>query len=639
MVKQANQKEPARQRKQAATGSGSAATGTRKRAAAKTATKKAAKQKTAAKSTTKRTKAKKTTEKTTTKAKRPTNYIYSYYQKIKDGSVLVGNWIILVYEYIITGLESKQFYFDNKKANAAIDWIEHHAFHTEGELAPTPFLLEEWEKAFVSALFGLVDKAGKRQFREIVLLVARKNGKSLLAAAIIKYVWWNEGFGTKIFIIAPKLDQTDIIYNNVWQMTLLDPEYQAMLEKCSEKDEHNKKVFDDSALPKHRISDLYITATNSTVKKIAYSAKKSDGFNPSMAVCDEIAAFEGDSGLKQYEVLKSGMGARSEAILMSCSTAGYINDSAYDELLTRSTRLLMGNSKETKLLPFLYMIDDVDKWDDINELRKSNPNLGVSIPVDFLLEEIAIAEGSLSKKAEFLTKYCNIKQNSSLAWISAADVEKMCGDPLDLNDFRSSYCVAGIDLSQVVDLTCALVVIEKDGIFNVFAKFWLPSEKIAEATARDGLPYQLYIKRGLLAESGENFVDYRDCYEWLTNLVEQYEILPLKVGYDRYSAQYLIQDLKTYGFQTDDVYQGDNLHSILQFIEGNIKDGKIRIGDNDLLKVHLLNAAIKYNQERGRGRLVKINTNAHIDGVAALADAFCVRQKWFDEIGEQLSNR
>ena len=568
------------------------------------------------------------------------NWIYKYYQRITDGSETVGEYIQLLMTYLVEGLQNKTFIYDQKKANNAIEWIETHAFHTEGKLAPNPLKLELWEKAFISAIFGIVDKKGLRQFREILLVIGRKNGKSLLAAAIAKYVWWLEGgFGAKIYNIAPKLDQADIIYNNIWQMTLLDPWYQEMKKKYSELDAQHRKVNDDSDLPKHRQTDLYITATNSTVKKIAFSAKKSDGFNPSLCVCDEIASWEGDAGLKQYEVMKSGMGAREEAILLSCTTSGYINDSIYDELVKRATRFLKGDSKEKKLLPFLYMIDDVSKWNDINELQKSNPNLGVSVSVDFMLEEIAIAEGSLSKKAEFMTKYCNIKQNSSLAWLDAPTVEACFDDkPLDPEKFRSSYCVAGIDLSQTTDLTCATVVVQKGDEFYVFAKFWLPAEKIEEAIARDNLPYNLYIQRGLLDVSGENYIDYHDCYNWLTSFIEEYEILPLQVGYDRYSAQYLIQDLKAYGFQCDDVYQGDNLWSTLQEMEGALKDGRVHCGDNDLLKVHMLNAAIKMSAERGRGKLIKLNPNAHIDGVAALADAFCVRQKWYLSIGEQLRN-
>lgn len=571
--------------------------------------------------------------------KKDDNWIYAYYQKVKDGSISVGRYIELILDYLIKGLENKSFFYDQKKANEAIDWIETHAFHTEGPLAPQPLKLELWEKALVASIYGIVDEKGLRQFREVVLIVARKNGKSLLASAIAKYEWWQGGYGSKVYNIAPKLAQADIIYNNIWQMTTLDPEYQELKEEVSEKDQHNKSVKDTSVLPRHRMTDLFIPAQNAMVQKIAFSAKKSDGFNPSLCICDEVASWEGDAGLKQYEVMKSGMGARPEAILLSCSTAGYINDGIYDELLKRCTRFLLGDSKERKLLPFLYMIDDIEKWNDINELQKSNPNLGVSVTVDYLLEEIAVAEGSLSKKAEFITKYCNLKQNSSLAWLDAHVVENMSGEPLNLEDFRSSYCVAGIDLSQTTDLTAATVVIEKGGELYVFAKFWLPAEKIDEAISRDGVPYNIYIQRGLLDVSGDNFVDYHDCYNWLTTLVETYEILPLQVGYDRYSAQYLVQDLNAYGFRTDDVYQGDNLWGVLQEMEGLFKDGKVHIGDNDLLKIHLLNSAIKMSVERGRGKLIKLNPTAHIDGVAALADAFCVRQKWFNEIGLQLQNK
>lgn len=571
------------------------------------------------------------------------DYIHEYYNHITDGSIIVGQWIRLFYERLVKGLDDKLFYFDQKKADNAIEWIETHCYHTEGPLAPGAFKLELWQKAALSVIYGIVDENGKRYFREIALIMGRKNGKSLFASSIARYEWIQGGYGARVYCLAPKLDQTDIIYNSVWMQTTLDPEYQAL--KKAVKDGikyHERKTVDDSELPKHRMTDLYVAATNSTVKKIAFSDKKSDGFNPSLTICDEIASWQGDKGLKMYEVMKSGMGARemgeNPSILLSCSTAGYINDSIYDELIKRSTRFLLGDSKETKLAPFLYMIDDLEKWDDITELHKSNPNLGVSVSEDYLREEIAIAEGSLSKKAEFITKYCCLKQNSSLAWLDAHVIEAMCGDRLELEDFRSCYCVAGIDLSQTTDLTAATIVIERGGELYVFAKFWLPAEKIDEATARDGIPYNAYIQRGLLEVSGDNFVDYHDCYNWMTMLVEQYEILPLMTGYDRYSAQYLIQEMERYGFRCSDVYQGDNLWPVLQEMEGLFKDGKVHIGDNDLLKIHLLNSAIKMNVERGRGKLVKLSPNLHIDGCAALADAFCVRQHDYEEIGERLRN-
>ena len=566
------------------------------------------------------------------------NYIWSYYQAIKDGSVTVGKWITLVYEYIVHGIEDGRFYFDQKKADAAIEWIERHCFHTEGPKAPQKLKLELWQKAFFSCVYGIVDKNGLRQFREVMLVVGRKNGKTKIASSLGNYDFQSSEYGTRDFCLAPKLEQADLVYNDIWQMVQLDPDYKKLKELYSERDVRGLKVNDDSALPRHRMSDLAIPATNSTVKKIAFSAKKSDGFNPSLCICDEIASWEGDAGLKQYEVMKSGMGARPEGLLLSVTTSGYINDSIYDELLKRSTRFLLGDSKETKLLPFLYMIDDVDKWNDINELRKANPNLGTSVSVDYMLEEIAVAEGSLSKKTEFLTKYCNIKQNSSLAWLGSNIIEKACGEPLQLEDFRGCYCVGGFDLSRTTDLTAATIVIERVGELYVFCKFFLPSEKIAEAQAADGVPYGAYIQRGLLVPSGTNIIDYNDVFNWYRELVEQYEIMPLEVGYDRYSAAYLVQQMDAYGFHMDDVFQGYNLHPVIQELEGYLKDGKIHIGDNDLLKIHLFNSALKASSEKGRSKLVKIKPTAHIDGMAALLDAMTVRQKWYAEIGGQLKN-
>ena len=566
------------------------------------------------------------------------NWIWTYYQGIKNGKYTVGKWIRLIYEYLIKGLEDKSFFFDQKKANDAIDWIESHCFHTEGPLAPSSLKLEVWQKAFFSAIYGIVDENGRRQFREVFLVIGRKNGKTKMASSIGDYEWRKGGYGSRVFCIAPKLDQADLVYNDIWQMVTLDPEYIELKERLSEKDQHNKKLHDDSELPRHRMSDLSIPGTNSTVKKIAFSAKKSDGFNPSFCICDEVASWEGDKGLKQYEVMKSGMGARPEALLLSCTTSGYINDSIYDELMKRSTRFLLGDSKEKKLLPFLYLIDDLDKWNDINELRKSNPNLGNSVPVDYMLEEIAIAENSLSKKSEFITKYCNIKQNSSLAWLDSKDIENATGEPLRLEDFRGCYCVGGFDLSRTTDLTAATAVIEKDGKLNVFAQFFLPSERIAEAQKIDGVPYDIYIQRGLLKPSGENIIDYNDVFDWFRMLIEEYEIYPLKVGYDQYSASYLVQQMDGYGFHMDSVFQGFNLHPAITEFEGLLKDGKINIGDNDLLKIHLYNSALKISTEKGRSRLVKVNPMVHVDGMAALLCAMIVKQKWYGEIGEQLKN-
>lgn len=569
------------------------------------------------------------------------NWILAYYQLICSGAVLVGQWVRAIYIYLVDGLEHKRFFYDARKANHAIDWIESHCFHVEGPLAPSLIKLELWQKALIASLFGIVDENGVRVFREVVLIIARKNGKSVLASCICNYIFRSGvgGFGCRVYNIAPKLEQANIIYENAWAMITLDPEYITAKEDIAAKRAAtHMKVAEEPTLPKRRSTDIYIPATNSTFKKLAFNARKSDGFSPSAVVADEVASWIGDSGLKQYEVMRSGMGARPDGIMLSCTTSGYVNDGIYDELVKRSTRFLMGDSKETRLLPFLYMIDDADKWNDINELRKSNPNLGVSVSVDYLLEEIAIAEGSLSKRAEFITKYACLKQNSSMAYLPAKLVENAYGDALRLEDFVNCYCVGGVDLSQTRDLTACCVVIERGGVLYVFSHYFLPAEKIDEATARDGVPYQIYIQRGLLTPSGENIIDYRDCVSWFTDLIDTFRIYPLKVGYDRYSATYFAQEMQSAGFHMDDVYQGENLHPILETCKGLLEDGRLKIGDNDITKAHLLNAAVKMSTERGRGKLIKLSPNLHIDGTAALLDALTMRDKYYAEIGEQLKN-
>ena len=548
------------------------------------------------------------------------NYILEYYQAIQNGSVVVGRWVRDLYAMIIRALEAKAYIFDGRKAARAIRFIETFCRHHEGAMAPNLIQLELWQKAFISCLFGLVDQDGSRHFREVVLIIGRKNGKTLMAAAIAACAIYIDGeYGARVYFCAPKLDQARLCYEAFYQMLLKDPELSSMAKK--------------------RRTDIYIAETNSSAQPLAFSAKKSDGLNPHLTVCDEIAAWPGDAGLKQYEVLKSALGARRQPVLLSISTAGYVNEGIFDELIKRSSAVIRGDSRENRLLPLLYMIDDPEKWADINELRKANPNLGVSVSVDYMLEEIAVAEGSLSKRSEFLTKYCNIKQSSSEAWFSAEDVRRCISDPLRLEDFHRTYGVVGVDLSRTTDLTCAGVLIERAGVLHWLCHFWLPSERIEQAIEDDNVPYKAYIQRGLLSLSDGHEIDYHDVEKWITDLLKVYKIYPLRIGYDRYSAAYLIQDLEAGGFKCDSVYQGENLTGIINQTEALIKDGLLRIGDNDLMKIHLLDAALKINHDTDRKKLIKLRKFGHIDGMAALLDAMCMRSVYHKEIGRRLENR
>lgn len=544
---------------------------------------------------------------------------------IEDGSVTVGHWIRTLYERIISDLESKAYFFDQKKANKAIRFFENFCHHSKGKLAPQLVKLEAWQKALLSCVFGLVDEKGIRVYREVFIVMGRKCGKSLLASGVAEYMAYADGErGADVYMLAPKLDQADIVFNDFWQSVSQEPDLMKITKK--------------------RKMDIYIESTNSSIKKVPFSEKKSDGFNPHLTVCDEVAAWVGDQGIKQYSVMTSALGSREQPLILSITTANYINEGIYDELFRRATSFLQGNSREKRLLPFLYQIDDIDKWNDLSELQKSLPNLGVSVSASYILEEISKAEETLANKAEFLTKFACVKQNSSQAWINTDTIKKAFnvengGNKFTLEDFRGCYALGGIDLSQTTDLTACCVLIQKDGIAYFFTKFFLPRAKIEEASMRDGLPYRIYVKRGILIESGENFVDYNDCFNWFRDLIEKYEIYVLKVGLDRYCAQYLQAQMESYGFHTDTVFQGTNLTGVINTTEGMLKDGALQCADdNDLMKVHLLDAALKVEAETNRKKLIKISKRAHVDGVAALLDAMCIRANVWEEMQERLKN-
>lgn len=548
------------------------------------------------------------------------NWIFKYHEAIQKKEVIVGVWVRLCFEILTTGLLNGEWEFNEKKANKAIKFIENFCHHSEGR--SDLLHLELWQKAIVSAIFGIMDKTtGYRQFREVFIIVARKNGKTLFAAAIAAYMTYVDGeYGAKVYFLAPKLDQADLVYDAFYQIVQSDDELDSITKK--------------------RRSDIYIKAFNTSVKKIAFNSKKSDGFNPQLVVNDEMEAWPGDQGLKQYEVMTSALGARKQPLIISIATAGYVNDGIFDELFKRATAFLKGNSREKRLLPFIYMIDDIEKWDSIEELKKSNPNLGVSVSAEYYLEQIEIARNSISKKVEFMTKFCNIKQNSAVAWLDYWDVMKCVHEekPLSLEDFKGCYCVGGIDLSRTTDLTAASIVINRDGINHIFTRFYMPQKRYEVAINEDNTPYNIYRDRGFLFISGENQVDYKDVYNWFIELVKVYKIKPLKIGYDSYSANYLVEDLKTAGFHTDDVYQGTNLTPILHEFEGNLKDGLFDFGDNSMLAAHFLNVAVDINLNDSRMKPVKIEKRMRIDGAMSVFDALTMVSKYHNEIGKKLLN-
>ena len=541
------------------------------------------------------------------------NAITAYRNEIETGGVVVGKWIRQLYEVIQKGIDEGRWIYDDSLAQNAIGFIERFCHHYKGKLAPRRIQLSLWQRAAISLIFGIVDKGGRRQFREVFWVVGRKQGKTLLAAAIATYMAYAAGeYGSEIYMLAPKLDQSDLVYSATEFNVHAEPELDAITRST-----------------KYR--GLMISETNTTIKKLAFTSKKSDGYNPMFYVADEVAAWPGVNGLRQWEVMMSGTGARQEPLGMAISSGGYENEGLFDELMKRSTAFLMGNSREQHILPLIYMIDDPEKWNDLTELKKSLPGLGESVEEDFLRKELAVAAESVSKAVEIKVKYANLKQNLSTAWLRAEDIEKAFGYRKGLEEIREHYCVAGLDLSQSVDLTSACIITEIDGVLWTHSHFWLPNKRLEEAARRDNIPYEIYIKKGFLSLSGEEFINNEDVLIWFMDLVKKWRIYPLMIGFDRWMSQELIQKLNQKSFHTDSVTQGFNLSSVADTFEGMLREGRIRdMDDNDLLKIHMADAAqqMESNTEQAhpRKKLVKISKTAHVDGMAALLDAMAMRQ-------------
>ena len=551
--------------------------------------------------------------------------ILEYWNEIETGGVNVGKWIRLLFDVILQGLSEHKWYWSQELADNALGFIERYCHHYKGKLAPRRIKLSLWERALISLIFGIVDDAARRQFTEVILVIGRKMGKTLLVAAIATYMAYAAGeYGSEIYFLAPKIDQADLCYSALEYNVHAEPELDCITKST-----------------KYR--GLVIAETNTIIKKLAFSSKKSDGYSPQFYAADECSSWPGVSGIRQWEVMVSGTGAREEPLGMAFSSGGYENDGLYDELVKRGTGFLMGNSREKHLLPVLYMIENPEKWDDLDELEKSLPGMGESVSREFIQKEIDIAHESIPKEIEFKVKYGCLKQNMSACWLKAEDINKAFGWRRQLSEWKNHYCVGGIDLSQTTDLTSACIVIEEDGILWVHSHFWLPAKRLEEAMKRDKIPYDIYLRKGFLSLSGEEFINNDEVLQWFMDLVKEYKIFPLQLGVDRWSAQELIQKLQQKSFHTDTVTQGFNLSQVADTFEGLLREGRIRdMDDNDLLKIHLADSAQQQESTTAyahpRKKLVKISKYAHVDGMAALLDAMAMRQFKWAELGKRLMN-
>lgn len=535
------------------------------------------------------------------------NYVRRYVRAIRAGTVTVSQPVRQVYERLDAEAADKAcpYRFSAKLGDHAIRFIETFCRHYEGEHAGQLVKLDLWEKAFLQALFGWIDRQSKlRRFREFFLLVARKNGKSFLSACIMVYMLVADGeAGAQCVSIATKYDQAAIVYKTARKIIEQDP--------------------DLSALVVPIIGGMEFKLTNSTMKALASKSKTLDGLNLHYCSCDELHAQE-DRNL--YDVTKQGMKARKQPIFGTITTAGFAREGIYDELYEYARSVAMGTVADAHLLPVLYTLDDRAEWIDPNAWAKANPGLGTIKSRQQLADDVERAKHDPSCLPSLLVKDFNVQENAAASWLPWAVLKnEMVADADYLNH---SYAIGGCDLSATTDLTCATLLIRRpdDPQFYVLQQYFLPKARVeqVEHQGRKEAPYRLWAQQGWLTLCDGATVDYNDVTEWFVSMVQERDIRPLWVCYDAALSGYWVPQMTDMGFEMERIRQGPVTWTYpMKRMKGLFEDHRIVYQNNPILRWCLSNTAAKSSNQRGIDSIQpeKITANRRIDGTVSLLNA------------------
>lgn len=547
------------------------------------------------------------------------NPIYDYWEWMNDNRIKVSTKIYKTYKYIIDFLEDpdSEWEYDEKRAKHAINFIERFCKHSKGKMGGKPFILELWQKAKVAATFGIVHKiTGERKYQRVVLIVARKNGKSTLSAAEGLYLFIADGEpGAEIYSVATKKDQAKIIWLEAKRMVKKSPAL-------------SKRI-------KPLVAELTCEINDGIYKPVGRDSDTLDGLNVHGATMDEIHAWT-DKNL--YDVIVDGTSARDEPLILITTTAGTVRENVYDDIYDEAERTINGyfdpdGYKDERSLFLVYELDDRKTWKDEETWMQANPGLGTIKKTDALRDKVNKAKANSKLVKNLLTKDFDIPETTSEAWLTFETIDNR--DTFDIKELKPRYCIGGIDLSATTDLTCATIVFRIPDDDNIYIKqmYWLPSDLIELRSQEDKIPYNVWEERGLLRRSGTNKVDYKDVTKWFLEVQNEMDCYIFRIGYDRWSAGYLIDELEqTFGKITVPVAQGAKTFSNpMKRLESDLKAKKVNYENNPITKWNLSNAAIKTDSNDNIALVKTSNPRRRIDGVASLMDALVVYEENFDE--------
>lgn len=531
------------------------------------------------------------------------NYIEEYYRQIKSGDIVASKRITKQYEKLIDDMYNHpQYIYDHAKAERPIKFIETFCRHSKGELAGKPLILDLFQKTYISALFGFVDKeTGKRRYTESFFYVARKNGKTTMLSAIALYMMIADGeSGAEVYSVASKRDQANILFDQAHEMIKQSPDLSRNIRK--------------------RKSDLYFSHNFSKMQSLGKNSNSLDGLNAHLVVIDELHSIQ-DRNL--YEVMKQSQSARTQPLLIMITTAGTHRGTIFDDLYEYACNVVDGNFKDDNFLPIMYELDEKKEYKNPECWQKANPSLNISKRVEDLERKVARAENDANNLTGILTKDFNVRETSHNAWLTFEQINNTA--TFDIKDFADWYAIGGADLSITTDLSCAtlLFVDPETEMRYVHQMYWLPEDNLRKRVDNDKIPYDKWHEQGLLRLCRGNTINYSDITEWFVEMIEDYEITPLWIYYDNYSARYWVDEMEGHGFKMVRTPQGARTLSLpMQNLGADLKKHKVNYNNHPILKWCLTNTGIETDRN---GNIVPVKNQSpkrRIDGTASLLDAY-----------------
>lgn len=557
-------------------------------------------------------------------------YIEEYNNWIKANPNKVNKKIKIIYNKLVDDIvnpktisffnelteeeETHTYIFDENKANRPIEFIERFCKHSKGKWAGKPVILELWQKAFIQALFGFVDnETGLRKYQKSILFVARKNGKSTLAAGIGLYMLTSAGEGgAEVYSVATKKEQAKIVWEEARRMVKKSP---ALFKRI-----------------RTLINGLFYDNTESFFKALASDSNSLDGLNSFYVIADEIHAWK-DKNL--IDVMYDSMSGREEPIFSEFSTMGTVRENVFDNEYEYGSDLIetfekTGVMKDERILFIIYELDNPKEIEKEECWYKPNPGLGTIKNVNILRDKVKTASNNPNELPNLLCKDFNIRQNDQDKWLTYEVIHNTA--TFSDNEIYDTYAIGGVDLSSTTDLTCATLIVVKNGIRYVKQQYFIPTQKLEYKINDDKIPYDKWEKRGLVTLCEGAKIDYCDVTQWFLKMQDDLKINTLWVGYDPWNTQYWVEEMKNYGFEMYEVRQGaKTMSNPMKQLEADLVDKVVNYNNNPILEWCLMNTSVKRDDNDNIRPVKGQKQRARIDGAVSLIIAYCVMYEKYND--------